>query len=910
MPEKFLPSEESKELPSDEIKKLPTGAGEQQERRFKSYRERLEYYTRNGGLEKIPDGYDEENGDWRHILSENPFEVLYLDYREIDKIRGDKGIIERNYEVLKGFWREKQSLYNMGANKILMERKYGRDTISKSLTILEMAYRRLMDDLEGEYKRMDGIRFERGREFLERALSYATADKILTKEEEREIVEQAKRNTELSEGEIKKIIDEYLQKTNSKRAEIQLTQEESEIEAVLKFQILERKLKLLKREDEDKVFNYFEDKISSERFNEIVIKILKKFGDVEREKTLESDKRKYRELYFSLLAKYGLNQNDEVSPEFLMELVRKTDELNIFLTNETKNKIEEEVKVEYKTKLYNEILKFEKEAYEKLKERKNARKNIEKLLNSPSYELLLPHMRQEIIEKTKEKLINEQTEMFKVEIIEFAKKARWKIKEKDKGEFVKMSQKYDWLEDEYIDSIIEEAIETIKQEYQKEREKFNSTIVQKLNSFQFGLPVDVQNQVENDPGFHLDIVERREMIIKLEEPLRQRACSEFESYVKKFVANDTIIPTIEEHLLKIGEGKFILSESKNNISFSVKTSKEIINSLRHPFNEVSEEKIKELANSKKIDEKLKNKYKLPYSSYISTSDFELFAKTFLPTSLNELPSDVQELARKELFTQLDKLCEKYKIYIVDKPKIEEFNKLLDQSIAEISNNFRLRLSYWFTPNFISEVKQISSVYGIPEAETTKFINDIPQNYKRWTTPDWKKFIIYSLLITSIFTILRLLMLFSGNNIYTIHPDLLTPVHSSEYITFDYATYLFKEVLWLPTILITVIAIYFYKKYFKRENENANLKYAEFWYKKGIELHENGKYQDAISCYDKAIEINPKFAKAWYNKGVTLHKLGKYSEARNSFENFIKYAKPEDKDEVKKVKKIINEIKGL
>jgi hypothetical protein len=354
MPEKFLPSEESKELPRDEIKDLPTGTGEQQERRFKSYRERLEYYTRNGGLEKIPDGYDEEDGDWRHILSENPFEVLYLDYREIDKIRGDKGIIERNYEVLKGFWREKQSLYNMGANKILMERKYGRDTIPKSLSILEMAYRRLMDDLEGEYKRMDGIRFERGREFLERALSYATADKILTKEEEREIVEQAKRNTELSEGEIKKIIDEYLQKTNSKRAEIQLTQEESEIEGALKSRISERKL--LKREDEDKVFNYFnrEYKISSERFNEIVIKILKKFGDVEREKTLESDKRKYRELYFSLLAKYGLNQNDEVSPEFLMELVRKTDELNIFLTNETKNKIEEEVKIEYKTKLYEE----------------------------------------------------------------------------------------------------------------------------------------------------------------------------------------------------------------------------------------------------------------------------------------------------------------------------------------------------------------------------------------------------------------------------------------------------------------------------------------------------------------------------------------------------------------------------
>jgi tetratricopeptide (TPR) repeat protein len=49
-----------------------------------------------------------------------------------------------------------------------------------------------------------------------------------------------------------------------------------------------------------------------------------------------------------------------------------------------------------------------------------------------------------------------------------------------------------------------------------------------------------------------------------------------------------------------------------------------------------------------------------------------------------------------------------------------------------------------------------------------------------------------------------------------------------------------------------------------------LKGDEHWYKK--------EYYDAISWYDKAIEIDPNYAKAWINKGMSLSKLGKYQEA--------------------------------
>jgi len=46
--------------------------------------------------------------------------------------------------------------------------------------------------------------------------------------------------------------------------------------------------------------------------------------------------------------------------------------------------------------------------------------------------------------------------------------------------------------------------------------------------------------------------------------------------------------------------------------------------------------------------------------------------------------------------------------------------------------------------------------------------------------------------------------------------------------------------------------------------------------KGFSLVSLGKCQEAIACYDKAIEINPRYADAWYNKGAAL---GKIAEAQ-------------------------------
>ena len=48
--------------------------------------------------------------------------------------------------------------------------------------------------------------------------------------------------------------------------------------------------------------------------------------------------------------------------------------------------------------------------------------------------------------------------------------------------------------------------------------------------------------------------------------------------------------------------------------------------------------------------------------------------------------------------------------------------------------------------------------------------------------------------------------------------------------------------------------------------------------KGNEHYYKKEYYDAISWYDKAIELDPNDAYAWYNKGLALDNLGEYSEA--------------------------------
>ena len=50
-----------------------------------------------------------------------------------------------------------------------------------------------------------------------------------------------------------------------------------------------------------------------------------------------------------------------------------------------------------------------------------------------------------------------------------------------------------------------------------------------------------------------------------------------------------------------------------------------------------------------------------------------------------------------------------------------------------------------------------------------------------------------------------------------------------------------------------------------------------WYSKGYLLIILRKYEEAIECFDKALKIDPKFVKPWNNKGQALGKLGRAEE---------------------------------
>jgi len=67
-----------------------------------------------------------------------------------------------------------------------------------------------------------------------------------------------------------------------------------------------------------------------------------------------------------------------------------------------------------------------------------------------------------------------------------------------------------------------------------------------------------------------------------------------------------------------------------------------------------------------------------------------------------------------------------------------------------------------------------------------------------------------------------------------------------------------------------------------------------WNNKGLALYHLDKHEEAIKCYDKAIEIDPNDADTWNNKGLALYHLDKHEEAITSYDKAIEID-PNDAD---------------
>jgi tetratricopeptide (TPR) repeat protein len=77
------------------------------------------------------------------------------------------------------------------------------------------------------------------------------------------------------------------------------------------------------------------------------------------------------------------------------------------------------------------------------------------------------------------------------------------------------------------------------------------------------------------------------------------------------------------------------------------------------------------------------------------------------------------------------------------------------------------------------------------------------------------------------------------------------------------------------------AIRCYQKAIKIDPSNAKTHY-----NLGISLSAQGRYEEAIECYQKAIEIDPSNAKTHYNLGISLSVQGRYEEAIECYRKAI------------------------
>ena len=139
-------------------------------------KDRLAASTLDGGLKQLPTGFDEPQGDWITINSSNPFELLYLDYRQYRFISPE--MVQGNYNLLEKFWKEKLGTMMTGGNRVAFKNKYGDGTIENSLPKLKRAVEKLKSTsgIEQYYTEINNERLRAGEEKLKDSIEHMMMD--------------------------------------------------------------------------------------------------------------------------------------------------------------------------------------------------------------------------------------------------------------------------------------------------------------------------------------------------------------------------------------------------------------------------------------------------------------------------------------------------------------------------------------------------------------------------------------------------------------------------------------------------------------------------------------------------------------------------------------------------------------
>jgi tetratricopeptide (TPR) repeat protein len=84
----------------------------------------------------------------------------------------------------------------------------------------------------------------------------------------------------------------------------------------------------------------------------------------------------------------------------------------------------------------------------------------------------------------------------------------------------------------------------------------------------------------------------------------------------------------------------------------------------------------------------------------------------------------------------------------------------------------------------------------------------------------------------------------------------------------------KSLMVKAVLPIIVIFLFTYACVQQKQTESKD---AEFYFNRGFTSHEKGQYDQAISDYTKALEINPKLAEAYLNRGGAYAKKGQLDQ---------------------------------